>query len=244
MTSIKLQAIQTAMTGDWKNAISLNKKLLDENPEDIDTLNRLALAYAVSGKPKEAKNTYQRVLDIDPLNPIALKNVKRLKDKTFSEAKNNDGTSLQINYNFLEETGKTKVIELVNTAQPKIIQTLRTGKFVSLSIKRSKIFVLADDEQYVGVLPDDVGKRLIKLLKSGNKYDAYVKSADIHHVLIFIKETKRSLRYKDTPSFIAGNEANLAFDKNGKIKNSLKRRTEAEKEDEDAENYESDEEVE
>ncbi len=232
MTSLKLQAIQTALTGDWKNAISLNKKLLDENPQDIDTLNRLALAYAISGKTKDAKIAYQKVLDIDPLNPIALKNAKRLKEKTFSA----DG-SLQISNNFLEETGKTKVIELINTAQPKIIQTLRTGQFVFLSIKRSRIFVLVDKDQYIGVLPDDIGKRLIKFLKSGNKYDAYVKSANLHHVIIFIKETKRSSRYKDHPSFLSANDAILTFDKNGKIKNSVKKRTEAEKEDEDAQDY-------
>jgi tetratricopeptide (TPR) repeat protein len=243
MTSLRLQAIQTALTGDWKNAISLNKKLLDENPLDIDTLNRLALAYAISGKPRDAKIAYQRVLDIDPLNPIALKNAKRLKDKTFSTNKTGNG-SLQISNNFLEETGKTKVIELVNTAQPKIIQTLRTGKFVSLCIKRSRIFVLVDEDQYIGVLPDDIGRRLIKFLKSGNKYDAYIKSANPHHVVIFIKETKRSSRYKDHPSFLAANDATLTFDKNGKIKKSVIKRTEAEKEDEDTENYESEEEAE
>ena len=243
MTSLKIQAIQTALSGDWKNAISLNKKLLDENPMDIDTLNRLALAYAISGKTKDAKIIYQRVFDIDPLNPIALKNSKRLKDKTFSTNKNGNGSS-QISNNFLEETGKTKVVELVNTAQPKIIQALRTGQFVSLSIKRLKIFVLVDEDQYIGVLPDDMGKRLIKFLKSGNKYDAYVKSANPHHVVIFIKETKRSSRYKDHPSFLSANDATLAFDKNGKIKNSVKKRTESEKEDEDAEDYEPEEEAE
>ncbi len=241
MTSLKLQAIQTALIGDWKNAISLNKKLLDENPQDIDTLNRLGLAYAISGKAKDAKTTYQKVLDIDPLNPIALKNAKRLKDKTFSANKTGN-QPLQISNNFLEETGKTKVVELVNTAQPKVIQTLRTGQFVSLSIKRSRIFVLIAENQYIGVLPDDVGKRLIKFLKSGNKYDAYVKSASIHHVVIFIKEIKRSSRYKDHPSFLSAGDASLTFDKNGKIKNSVKKQTEAEKEDEDTEDYEPEEE--
>lgn len=242
MMSLKLQAIQTALTGDWKNAISLNKKLLDENPQNIDTLNRLALAYAISGKAKDAKDTYQKVLDIDPLNPIALKNAKKLKERTFSANKTGNAV-LQISNNFLEETGKTKVIELVNTAQPKIIQTLRTGQFVSLSIKRSRIFVLDNENQYIGVLPDDIGKRLIKFLKSGNRYDAYIKSANPHHVVIFIKETKRSSRYKDHPSFLNANDAVLAFDKNGKIKNSAKKQAEAEKE-EDAEGYESEEEAE
>lgn len=241
MTSLKTQAIQTALTGDWKNAINLNKKLLDENPNDIDTLNRLALAYAILGKAKDAKTTYEKVLDIDPLNPIALKNTKRLRDKNFSK-KNGNG-ELKINNNFLEESGKTKVIELVNTSQPKVIQALRTGQFVNLSIKRSKIFISGENNQYIGVLPDDIGRRLIKFIKGGNKYDAYIKSANPHHVVIFIKELKRSTKYKDHPSFMATNEANLTFDKSGRIKNNIRKQTEADKE-EDEENYESEEESE
>lgn len=242
MTSLKLQAIQTALTGDWKTAISLNKKLLDEDPKDIDTLNRLALAYAISGKAKDARITYQKVLDLDPLNPIALKNFKRLKEKKFNSTK--DKNVSQISNNFLEETGKTRVIELVNTAQPKIIQSLRTGQFVFLSIKRSRIFVLADSNQYIGVLPDDIGKRLIKFLKSGNKYEAYIKSANPHHVIIFIKEVKRSSRYKDQPSFLNISDTASIFDKNGKIKNSLRKQEESDKEDEDSQSYELEDEEE
>ena len=241
MTALKTQAIQTALTGDWKNAISLNKKLLDENPADIDTLNRLALAYAIIGKAKDAKNTYEKVLQIDPLNPIALKNTKRLKEKNFSK-KNGNG-ELRISNNFLEESGKTKVIELVNTTQPKVIQTLRTGQFVNLSIKRSRIFVLGENEQYIGVLPDDVGKRLIKFIKGGNKYDACIKSANPHHVVIFIKELKRSPRYKDHPSFLSASESSLTFDKSGRIKNNVRKQTQAEKE-EDEESYDLEEESE
>ena len=241
MTALKLQAIQTALSGDWKNAILLNKQLIDENPQDLDSLNRLALAYAISGKIRDAKETYERVIEIDPLNPIALKNIKRLKEKGFSSKKPSLPTA--INHNFLEEPGKTKVIELVNTAQPKIIQTLRTGQFVYLSIKRSRIFVLADQDQYIGVLPDDIGRRLIKFLKSGNKYEAFVKSANPHHVIIFIKEIKRSSRYKDQPSFLSPGENSLEFDKNGRIKNSGRRQEEEEKEKEEEEDYEDSEDL-
>ena len=240
MTALKLQAIQTALSGDWKSAILLNRQLLDENPNDLDTLNRLALAYAISGKAKDARITYEKVLEIDPLNPIALKNIKKLKDKSLSAKKNSNGNS-QISYNFLEESGKTKVVELINTTQPKVLQSLRTGQYVYLCIKRSKIFVLADDNQYIGVLPDDIGRRLIKFLKSGNKYDAFIKSVNPHHVVIFIKEIKRSSKYKDQPSFLNVGENSLDFDKNGKIKNSLRKQEEEEKEDEE-ESYEDSEE--
>jgi len=176
------QAIQTALEGNWNEAINLNKDLIKENPQDIDALNRLALAYTIVGKLKEAKTAYQKVVDIDPLNSIALRNLKKLKEKNIKET---NPSEYRINNNFLEEPGKTKVIELINTAQPKIIEGLRTGKSLTLTVKRLKIFV-EDGDQYVGVLPDDIAKRLIKFINGGCTYDAFVKSASTHKVSIFI----------------------------------------------------------
>src|SRR3989344_7973707 len=79
--SLKNQAIQTALSGDWQNAIVLNKNLIKENPNDIDALNRLALAYIIVGKTKDAKSIYQKVIKLDPLNPIAQRSLNKLKDK-------------------------------------------------------------------------------------------------------------------------------------------------------------------
>lgn len=222
--SIRDQAINTALTGDWKNAVSLNKELIDENPDDIDALNRLALAFQVLGKTTSAKTTYQKVLKIDPLNPIAQRNLRQLKT---SKVKADTLAEFQINNNFIEETGKTKVVELLNTAQANVIQSLRTGAGVNLSIKRNRIFVLKGEKQYLGVLPDDIGKRLIKLLKAGNKYEAYIKSSSPKRVLVFIKELKRTTRFKNHPSFLPASESKL-FD--NKIKD-FKARSEAEDED-------------
>ena len=209
------QAIQTALEGNWQEAIVINKSLIHENPEDVDALNRIALAYTIVGKIKEAKSAYQKVLALDPLHPIALRNLKRLKDKGL----NITGGKMNscINNKFLEEPGKTKVVELVNIAQPTIVEALRTGQSLELSIKRLKIFAL-EEEQYIGVLPDDIAKRLIKFMKNGCKYEAYVKSANQHKVTIFIKEVKKSSRYKDQPSFTTLTDSPLALDKNGKIK--------------------------
>lgn len=208
---LKDKAIQTALTGDWKEAISTNKELLEENPKDIDALNRLALAYTIIGKIKSAKMTYQKVLDIDALNPIALRNLKNLKSSK-KTAKTISPAPVLINNQFIEETGKTKVVELINIAPSSVIQTLRTGEIVGLLIKRLKIFVLKNEKQYIGVLPDDIGKRLIKFIKAGNKYEAYIKSLNPHKVIIFIKEIKRATRFKNQPSFHTTAEASL-FDK-------------------------------
>lgn len=212
--SIKNQAIQTALQGDWQSAISLNKSLIKEDPSDIDALNRLALAYTITGKIKEAKSTYQKVVNLDPLNSIALRNINKLKDKNL---KTYPTTTYLINNKFLEEPGKTKVIELINIAQPQNIETLRTGQSLNLSIKRLKIFIL-EDKQYIGVLPDDIAKRLIKFIKGGCLYEAYVKSANPHKVSIFVKELKKPSKYKDQPSFLSNSESTLIISKHNKTK--------------------------
>ncbi len=212
MTPLKQQAIQTALTGDWTSAISLNLELLREEPEDIETLNRLGFAYTVMGKIKDAKTTYQKVLTLDTQNPIALKNLKRLgADKKSSFSKSSAPFhNISMDSMFLEESGKTKVIELINIAEPKVIAHLMTGEVVSLRIKRSKIFVLDAKEQYIGMLPDNIGKRLLRFLNGGNKYEAYVKAVNSHKITIFIKELKRAVRFKNQPSFVS-DKSHLVF---------------------------------
>ncbi len=215
--TLKNQAIQTALDGNWQEAILLNKSLVEEDPQDIDALNRLALAYTIVGKIKEAKSTYQKVVSIDPLNPIALRNLKRIKENSFQSLGLNN--SKLINNKFLEEPGKTKVVDLVNVAQAKVIENLSSGQSLTLSVKRLKIFV-SEQNQYIGVLPDDIARRLIKFIRGGCTYEAYVKSANAHKVTVFIKETKKASRFKDQLSFTTLSESHLEFDK-GKMRSRM-----------------------
>lgn len=205
MTPLKSQAIQTALVGDWTNAIVLNQQILNENPNDIDTLNRLAFAFLSLGQPKDAKNLYEKVLSLDMKNPIALRNLKRL----------NDGKAMKVNIPlnnlFIEEPGKTKVIELLNVADKKVVSHLRSGEKISLIIKRSKIFAVDEENSYIGMLPDDICQRLIKFMKAGNQYEAYVRTVDNNRACIFVRETKRIKRFRDQPSFVSTEKTKLSF---------------------------------
>ncbi|MCL5438744.1 MAG: hypothetical protein M1268_02010 [Patescibacteria group bacterium] len=216
MVPLKTLAIETALTGDWNAAIGLNQKLLEENPNDIETLNRLAFAFSILGKAKHAKTLYKKVLKLDTKNPIALKNLKRL---SCNDCKSNIHAQspflAQVDMMFIEESGKTKMIDLVNVAEAKIISDLMTGEPLNFRIKRSKIFVLDERDRYIGVLPDDIGKRLIKFIKGGNTYEAYVKSTENHKVIIFVKETRLAACFKNQPSFIQSGKTKI------KIQNSF-----------------------
>ena len=205
MTPLKSQAIQTALVGDWNKAINLNQQILKTDPDDIDTLNRLAFAHLSLGQPKKAKTVYEKVLSLDIKNPIAIRNLKRLGDKKTNKV------SVQLNNLFIEEPGKTKIIELLNIADKKIIVRLRFGEMLELKIKRSKIFALDSENQYIGMLPDDICQRLIKFINAGNEYDAYVRTVESNKVCILVREIKRMKRFKDQPSFVSTEKIKLSI---------------------------------
>lgn len=215
MPTLKTQAIQTALIGNWQRAIDINQLILTEEPEDIDTLNRLAFAFLSIGNPKDAKNLYEKVLSLDMQNPIAIRNLKRLYDV-------NSKKVVTINNLFIEEPGKTKVMDLINIADKKVITHLRSGERLDLRIKRSKIFAYDLDNQFIGMLPDDTGQRLIKFMEAGNEYEAYVRTVDSTRVSIFIREVKRVKKFKNQPSFVSGSDKpklSFAKDKDSSNKN-------------------------
>lgn len=202
MDPLKTQAIEVALTGDWQTAILLNQELLKNNPNDIETLNRLGFAFSILGKNEEAVAAYKKVLTLDSKNPIAFKNLQKLAEggkknlKTPCKLLTED-----VEVMFIEESGKTKVIDLTNVAEPKIISSLIAGEAVELRIKRLKIFVLDVNAKYIGMLPEDIGKRLIRFIKNGNDYQAYIKSIENRKISIFIREIKKAARFKNEPSF-------------------------------------------
>lgn len=203
MTALKDQAIQQALHGNWEKAIELNQSLLTETPNDIETLNRMAFAFSALHQNKQALEMYEKVLSLDNQNPIALKNIQRLRaNKANGNTSHAPLLTALSDTMFIEEHGKTKVVELNNVAQSQVLTQLMSGEMVHLRIKRSKIFVLDNDETFIGMLPEDLGKRLIKFIEGGNIYQACIKSADKKSVMVFIKEVKRANRFKNQPSFI------------------------------------------
>ena len=202
MPNLKDQAIKLALESNWEEAIQLNKEILEETPRELDTLNRLAYAYMQSGKFEDAKNTYNQVITLDTTNPIATKNLKKLS--ALSSQTNNMSSIPHINHMdnvFIQEAGKTKTVELTNVADKKALMSLQHGDDILLTIKRSKIFALSQDKTFIGMLPDNIGIRLIGFMKGGNEYQACVKGVDDKSVTIFIKETKRAKRYLNQSSF-------------------------------------------
>ena len=196
-------AVKYALSNNWEKAYRENLRLLNKDPSDIDTLNRIAHALIKLSKYRKAKSYYKQALDIDKTNPIALKNLRRLEALSKSKKKGTQNSSgLSIQDVFIEEAGKTKTLELKNIADKKTISVLQPGDAVTLSVKRSKIFVQMPDKTYIGMLPDNIGMRMITFINGGNEYSACIKSVGDKDVTVFIRETKKMSRFRDQPSFV------------------------------------------
>jgi len=201
MQSTSEHAIQAALNGKWDEAVELNLVILKDDQGDLDALNRLARAYTELGEIELANKTYKQVLAIDKYNPIATKNLKRLKAKRPKEGESRATQAPPIYANFLEEPGKTKTTQLVRLADAEILADLKIGQPLILDAKRRVIAVKTPEDVYIGSLPDDLSYRLRKFLNGGNKYDLFVKGLEGSSVQVFIRETLRANRFKNTPSF-------------------------------------------
>jgi len=215
MSLTKNLAIQKALENNWEEAARLNEDLLVENPKDIETLNRLGFAYIKLGKLKKAKEMYKTVLTFDKTNPIALKNLKKINSLSQTDYENSIASkttpSIRLDEIFIEEAGKTKIVELKNITDKVTLSILQPGDIIHLVIKRSRIFAQTESKKYVGMIPDNIGMRLIPFIQGGNTYLGFIKSVDEKSVIIFVKETNRAKRFKNQPSFTTFGVANQSI---------------------------------
>jgi tetratricopeptide (TPR) repeat protein len=195
------QAVAAALSQNWKEAIRINTAILKDDKDNIDALSRLAFAYAKTGQLTRAKKMYEKVLAVDEYNQIARKNIKKLagvkkKDIMRTPLQN---VSPMI---FLEEPGKTKIVECIHAAPSQILSTLSAGTEVVMKAKAHCTEIRSAHNVYLGALPDDMSFKMKKLLAAGNTYTVVVKNIDKNSLKILIREIGRGKRFANQPSFI------------------------------------------
>lgn len=182
--SLAQKAVTFALAGKWDEASEANLKILDLAPNDIDALNRLARCYYELGDIRRAITTTQKVLSLDPSNSIAQKCL--LKWKSATPGKPSQTTTSYDS--FLEESGKTKIVYLLNPGDSSVFANLDSGDEVKLSAYAHKVSVTDSSGKYIGRLPDDIAARLRNLLREGAKYQTLIKAVDGQKVSVFIRE--------------------------------------------------------
>lgn len=207
---LEKKAIEAALNESWQLAIQINEQILSLNSNNIPALNRLGMALSQSGLVTQAKQNFQKVIKLDSQNQIALKNINKLASLNPKNYLKNEAIGKKM-VTFIEEPGKTKVVRLVRPAADEILAQLTYGQQVFIVTKKRSVCIVTSDKTYLGTIPDDLSSRLLTMIKGGNKYEVFVKSAEKQSLIIFIREVFRSKRFHNQPSFSASWTATMAY---------------------------------
>ncbi len=194
------RAIALAMASRWEDAVRVNRELLELFPDDVDAHNRMGKALTELGKLDEAKQAYSRAASLDPTNVIATKNLQRLAKLAAEKAVSVSPTRVDPSL-FIEESGKTVITALQNTAGADLLARMTAGDLLELRPNEHVVRVVTPAGEVVGQLEPKLAKRLITLLEGGNRYQTAVTSVDDQTVRVIIRETYKSPRMAGRVSF-------------------------------------------
>lgn len=194
-------AIEAALKNQWQKAVALNLKILKIEPKNNEALSRLAKAYFELGNLEKASYYYKKVIKNEPYNQVAKKYLKLIKNKKSKINNNAKRVILDPNF-FIEEPGKSKLIDLIDLPSPnKFLDKIKNHEQVKLVSKNGKISVFTFNNLYLGKIPDDLSKHLTQLINNGNTYLSAIKSFSPKQISVFIKEGKTANNKQYTTSF-------------------------------------------
>lgn len=194
------KAIKAALLEKWEEAVFWNEKILQNNPEDIDAIVRCARAHFELGSSETAKEMLKSALQLDSLHPVATKLNTHFRTLSGSATKR-DVATLSKHQIFLEEPGRTKVVNLVNLADKNTIMKVRCGDPTNLLPRGHKISVTTVTNEYIGRLPDDLSARLVQFITKGNQYHSYIRTVNSMEIKVFLKERYRVPELSNIASF-------------------------------------------
>jgi len=148
---LEKKAIDAALKGDWTKALELNTQILKRKSNDISAKIRLGKAQIQTKNFKDAIKTFKSVLEIDPVNQIAAKNLKIAKEGKISKG------GLQTK-KLIKEPGTTTEAQIVL----KKATSLETGDILNLHILKGSVGVLKDKKEIGSIEDKDIIKSLNK----------------------------------------------------------------------------------
>ena len=225
------EAIELALASKWAEAVQLNRNIMDRFGPDEDTLNRLGKAFTELGQLDDASEAYQGTLKINPVNPIAQKNLGKLQALRGGQPVPTSKAKVDVDA-FIEETGKTALTALHVHTDGDPCSKVSGGDPVKLSVAGDTMNVETARGVNLGHLEHALGRRLIKFLEGGNRYSGAVATCDGGAIKIIIRETYQDPKFFGRPSFPIkkGREEFRPY-----AKDSLINRADVEESEEDAE---------
>ena len=182
------EAIDLAMQARWREAVEVNKEIIESFPEDVDTYNRLGRAYMELGQYTQAREAYRRAVQLDTYNAIANRNLRRLNDIKEADSAEVETDKVEPQQ-FIEEIGKAGVVTLYDLAPKEDRARTVAGDRVYLKVDGSVLAVESSRGDYMGKVDPKYAQRLTRLILGGNQYMASVVKSTMDSMTVIIRET-------------------------------------------------------
>lgn len=190
-------ALEASLESRWEDALEINDQILERFPRDADAYNRKGRALIELRQLSAARDAYSEALKADPANMIARRNLQRLemlynRPEGQPEGVATSDTTIPHSSVFVEEIGKTWVDELANPADLGQLAEVSPGDKLQLKVEGDSLVVLSDDGVRLGEIESRVGNRVMKLMESGNQFEAYALGVSAQSLRIILRETYRN----------------------------------------------------
>jgi tetratricopeptide (TPR) repeat protein len=159
-------AIKSALNKRWEEAIEYNKQIIDlaESNKNvtliIESKLRTGFAYLQLQDFKNSKKYYSDVLELDPINKIALEKMKSVKEKKAEEFIIPDTDML------LKEPGSSVEVSLEILTKGVTADKFKFGEELVYKINNKTISIhKASSNSLINYLPENIVKYLLKAEK-------------------------------------------------------------------------------
>ncbi|MCA1724004.1 MAG: tetratricopeptide repeat protein [Thermomicrobia bacterium] len=211
------RALELAGEGRWEESEQVNRDILARFPRDFEAMNRLGKAFAEQHRYSDARDIYQKVLEIEPTNPIARKNVARMELLSTQPVETNGTVGLAREARpqarqamFIEEPGQSRMLIVESAVAQTTLSKLISGDHLELRQQGESVGVYNWEGEFIGFLPARVGHRLSAMMENGNQYQAAVAAVLDGALRIVVRETFHSPENSGRLSFpTSGKPANI-----------------------------------
>ena len=196
------EAIALALKGEWEQAASVNRTILDSFEQDVDAMNRLGKALMELGQYSEAREVLDTVTRTAPYNTIAKKNLARLGQLESAPAPNKPvRKAAGAPQRFIEESGKSAKTVLRKPAPTHVIARIAPSEPVTLGVEHDVIKAYTRDDEYLGQIEPKLAGRIVRLMRGGNRYECAIVGVRGEAITVIICESFRHRSLQKVCSF-------------------------------------------
>src|SRR5216684_3056866 len=170
------EAIELALANRWVEAVQVNRGIMDRFGPDEDTLNRLGKAYTELGQLNDATEAYKSTLKMNPVNPIAVKNLSKLQALRGGQPVPTSKAKVDVDA-FIEETGKTSLTALHVHAEGDPCSKVAGGDPVKLIVAGDTMNVETARGIYLGHLEHALGRPSFPIKRGRDEFRPYAKES-------------------------------------------------------------------